>query len=98
MGDAAQCKGNFLQGLKDISDIIFICRGILAIVPGLGVFSFIWDMIIDYNMKVVEAQYLCWSSQAPEETKDIDIEYEKFKNFIEFAEVYNQIYFVGGII
>ena len=68
-------------------------------VPVVNWFSDIWEILISYNMRVVEAQYLCWSSQAPEEADKAEIEYEKFKNFVEYGEVFrdNLTFHIGPI-
>ena len=94
-GNAAECKANFLTGMAEFNTLFFICRGILTLIPYVNYFEWIWETLIVYNKAVIEAQYLCWKTQAPEEAEEAEISYEKFKNFEEYAENFGEIRFLG---
>ena len=98
MGDAIQCKANFEKDLQDLHDLIFICRGILALIPVVNWFSWIWEKVIKYHAYVTEAQYLCWTSQVDEDMSGVELDYEQFKNFKEYAESFEKIPVVGIIV
>lgn len=82
----AACKTNFMDGLKSLNDTIFLCKGILILVPVVNWFAWIWEFIIKSQMKVVEAQYLCWGAEQPAEAEKVSVAYEKFKNYVEYTD------------
>ena len=92
-GTGEECKANFMTQMQYMMDTIFLCKGILVLVPVVNWFEWVWEFILEENMYVLEAQYLCWSTQMPKEGEDARIAYEKFKNiygyFNNFKDSFN---------
>ena len=66
-GDAAACKANFQQNVKDFGDQFFLFSAILDIIPYTAMFRGIYNIFLHITIGNMEAQFLCWKKQAPEE-------------------------------
>ena len=57
---AEECATNFKANLEQLYQLMYLWQGILDWVPVLGLFSFVWDIILESQMKVTYAQLLCY--------------------------------------
>ena len=54
-GDAAECATNFLTGIKEIGDSIYLFMGIFNVIPLLVYYSDWWNNYIDSQLAVIDA-------------------------------------------
>ena len=55
-----QCASNFRNALPTLYILVWLCEGILQMIPFVNWFRLIWVFIITQVMHIAEAQLLCY--------------------------------------
>jgi hypothetical protein len=89
-----QCASNFRNALPTLYILVWMCEGILQMIPIVNYFRWIWVFVIKQYMHIAEAQLLCYEKMGDDDSLkkgNMSYSWQKFKTFYKYISNFDKL-------